>query len=125
MPVKLRTMAYTSGMMNKRVTVAKRAADAASGYGKGAGGARYSILGEFWAAEDFNKGVKSLREGAYDAYDTVMFRMRFHKDIDRWCLIQYQGRWYQIQSFNANYQDNQIQNTEMELANQQVTIVEE
>ena len=105
-------MAYTSGMMNKRVKVAKRAADAASGYGKGAGGVRYTILGEFWAAEDFNKGVKSLREGAYDAYDTVMFRMRYHADIDRWCLIQYQGRWYQIQI------------TAMELANQQVTIVE-
>ena len=124
MPEKLRTMAYTSGMMNKRVTVARRAADAASGYGKGAAGVRYTILGEFWAAEDFNKGVKSLREGAYDAYDTVMFRMRYNKDIDRWCLIQYQGRWYQIQSFNANYQENQIQITAMELANQQVTIVE-
>ena len=117
-------MAYTSGMMNKRVKVAKRAADASSGYGKGAGGVRYSILGEFWAAEDFNRGTKSLREGAIDAYDTVMFRMRYHADIDRWCLIQYQGRWYQIQSFNANYQDNQIQITAMELANQQVTIVE-
>ena len=125
MPEKLRTMAYTTGMMNKRVKVAKRATDAASGYGKGAGGVRYSILGEFWAAEDFNKGIKSLREGAIDAYDTVMFRMRYHADIDRWCLIQYQGRWYQIQSFNANYQDNQIQITAMELANQQVTIVEE
>lgn len=125
MPEKLRTMAYTTGMMNKRVTVAKRAADAASGYGKGAGGVRYSILGEFWAAEDFNKGIKSLREGAIDAYDTVMFRMRYHADIDRWCLIQYQGRWYQIQSFNANYQENQIQITAMELANQQVNIVEE
>ena len=124
MPEKLRTMAYSTGMMNKRVKVAKRAADAASGYGKGAGGVRYSILGEFWAAEDFNKGIKSLREGAIDAYDTVMFRMRYHADIDRWCLIQYQGRWYQIQSFNANYQDNQIQITAMELANQQVTIVE-
>lgn len=124
-PQKLRTMAYTTGMMNKRVKVARRAADAASGYGKGAAGVRYTILGEFWAAEDYNKGVKSLREGAYDAYDTVMFRMRYNKDIDRWCLIQYQGRWYQIQSFNANYQDNQIQITAMELANQQVTIVEE
>lgn len=117
-------MAYSTGMMNKRVVVAKRAADTATNFGKN-GQMRYTILGEFWAAEDFNKGVKSLREGAYDAYDTVMFRMRFNKDIDRWCLIQYQGRWYQIQSFNANYQDNQIQITAMELANQQVTIVDE
>ena len=35
----------------------------------------------------------------------------------------YQGRWYQIQSFNEDYQSNEIQITATELANQQVTIV--
>ena len=48
-------MAYTSGMMNKRVVVAKRAADTATNFGKN-GQMRYSILGEFWAAEDFIAG---------------------------------------------------------------------
>ena len=65
-----------------------------------------------------------LREGAYDAYDTVMFRMRYNAQIDRWCLLQYQGKWYQIQSFNESYQDNTIQITATEMANQKVTIVE-
>ena len=67
--------------MNKRVTVAKRATDTQESFGK-AGQPKYEILGTFWMSETFNKGVKSLREGAMDAYDTVMFRCRFNKDID-------------------------------------------
>lgn len=116
-------MSYSAGMMNKRVKVAKRVDSEGGSFGRSSGGQKYTILGEFWAAESFNKGVKSLREGAVDAYDTVMFRMRYHADIDRWCLVQYHGRWYQIQSFNADYQTNEIQITATEMANQQVTIV--
>ena len=110
-------------MLNKRIKVAKRVDSSGGDFGRASGGQRYTILGEFWAAESFNKGVKAMREGAIDAYDTVMFRMRYHADIDRWCLVQYQGRWYQIQSFNEDYQSNEIQITATELANQQVTIV--
>ena len=109
-------------MMKKRVTVAKRVTDTQESFGK-AGQPKYDILGTFWMAEDFNRGVKSLREGAMDAYDTVMFRCRFNKDIDRWCLLKYHGKWYQIQSFNESYQDNTIQITAIEMANQKVTIL--
>ena len=116
-------MAYSSGMLNKRITIAKRKDDAAESFGK-SGQPKYEVLGTFWAAEDFNRGVKSLREGAFDAYDTVMFRMRYYKGVDRWCLIQYNGKWYQIQSFNEDYQANEIQITATEMANQKVTIVE-
>ena len=109
--------------MNKRVVVAKRASNVAETFGK-SGQPKYEILGTFWMAETFNKGAKSMNNGALDAYDTVMFRCRFNKDIDRWCLLQYRGKWYQITSFNEDYQDNQIQITATELANQQVNIVE-
>lgn len=109
--------------MNKRVTIARRSSDASDTFGK-ANSPKYEILGEFWAAEDFNKGVKSLREGALDAYDTVMFRMRYNASIDRWCLIRFRGKWYQITSFNEDYQSNQIQITAVELANQQVNITD-
>lgn len=107
--------------MNKRVTVAKRATDTQETFGK-SGSPKYEILGTFWMAEDYNRGVKSLREGAFDAYDTVMFRCRYNKDIDRWCLLKYHDKWYQIQSFNESYQENQIQITAIEMANQQVNI---
>lgn len=115
-------MAYSTGILNRRVTVAKRTEDENQTFGK-AGQPKYELLGTFWAAEDFNRGTKSLREGAFDAYDTVMFRMRFNKHVDRWCLIQYRDKWYQIQSFNEDYQNNQLQITAIELANQQVNIV--
>ena len=109
--------------MKYRVTVAKRTTDDTATFLK-SGQPKYEILGTFWFGETFNKGVKSLREGALDSYDTVMFRCRFNKDIDRWCLLKFHGKWYQITSFNEDYQDNQIQITATELANQQVNIVE-
>ena len=110
-------------MMNKRVTIARRVDNPTETFGK-AGSPRYEILGEFWAAEDYTKGVKALREGAFDAYDTVMFRLRYNPDIDRWCLIKYLGKWYQVQSLNENYQENQIQVTAIEMSNQTVNIID-
>lgn len=110
-------------MMNKRIKVAKRVDSMGGDFGRSSGGQKYTLLGEFWASEKFNKGAKSLREGAVDAYNTVMFRMRYQKDIDRWCLIQYQGQWYQINSLNEDYQTNELQITATEMANQNVTIV--
>lgn len=112
-------------MLKKRVIIAKRAEQQAQVFGgAGNGTTQYTILGTFWAAEDFNRGTKSLREGAFDAYDTVMFRLRYNANIDEWCMVKFNGKWYQIQSFNADYQDNQIQITAVKMANQQVNIVE-
>ena len=109
--------------MNKRIKIAKRVDSTGGDFGRSSGGQKYTMLGEFWASEKFDKGMKSLREGAVDAYDTVMFRMRFNADVDRWCLIQYQGKWFQIQSCNEDYQANEIQITAKEMANQNVMIV--
>ena len=116
-------MAYSTGMMNKRVTIATRVKQEMGDFGLGSAGLEYQILGTFWAAEDFNRGTKALREGAVDAYDTVMFRMRYNAQIDRWCLIKYHDVWYQIDSFNASYHDNSIQITAREMSNQDVTII--
>ena len=110
-------------MLDKRVKVAKRYEEQNPTFGGSSSVTKYEILGTFWAAEDFNRGVKSLREGAYDAYDTVMFRLRYHECIDRWCVIQYQGKWYQIQSFHPDEQANTIQITATEMANNP-TIIE-
>ena len=108
--------------MNKRIKVAKRVDSEGGSFGRSSGGQKYTLLGEFWASEKFDKGMKSLREGAVDAYDTVMFRMRYNANVDRWCLIQYLGKWYEIQSLNGDYESNQLQMTAIERANQQVTI---
>ena len=117
-------MGYSSGMIGKRIKIAKRIDSTGGDFGRSSGGQKYTLLGEFWASEKFDKGMKSLREGAVDAYDIVMFRMRFNAEIDRWCLIQYQGKWFQIQSCNEDYQTNEIQITAKEMANQNVTIID-
>ena len=113
-------MAYTSGMLNKRIRIARRSKQSSDKFG---GKPNYEWLGWFWAAENWNKGVKSLQQGAIEAYDTVMFRLRWHACIDRWCLIWYNGTWYQILSFNADEHDNQIQITAQEIPNQNVTVI--
>jgi SPP1 family predicted phage head-tail adaptor len=117
-------MAYGAGMLKYRIKIAKRAADTMGKYGQNSGGQKYQLLGTFWAGETFSKGAKALQEGAMEAYDVLMFRMRYRSDIDRWCLIQYRGKWYEIKSLQEDYQDNQIQIIAKEMANQKVTIIE-
>lgn len=117
-------MAYSAGMLDKKITFYRRATAEDGKYGKNSAGEKYELVGTFNAGEDFNKGVKSLRLGAVEAYDVVMFRMHYRKSIDRWCLIKYNGVWYEIESFNANQREDQIQITAHERVNQKVTIVE-
>ena len=111
-------------MLNKRIKIVRRTTQAVAARATDTGGVKYEELGTFWASETWSKGVKALHEGAMDAYDTVMFRMRYNKDVDRWCLIQYHGKWYQIQSLNEDYHDNQLQITAIEMPNQKVNIIE-
>lgn len=114
---------YSAGMRNKVVTFAKRYADPnADDFGK-SGQPKYEIVDDFWVAEDFARGTKNMREGSLDAYDTVMFRMEYDDRIDRWCLINYHGKWFQITSLNDDYQTNKIQITAVEMANQKVNII--
>ena len=121
---------YSRDLLQERVAVAKRVAQEMGDFGMASGGQQYEWLNQvesdhgFWCKHDWNKGVKSLREGAYDAYDTVMFRMDFDPAIDRWCLLQFEGKWYQIQSLNGSQRENKLQITAIEMANQKVTIVE-
>ena len=103
------------------MTVAKRATDESATFGGGQ--MKYEIIGTFWASKKFNKGMKSLMEGALDAYNTVMFRMDYHANIDRWCILQSQGKWYQIESFNDSFQENEIQITAKEIANPKSIVI--
>lgn len=114
---------YDAGMRSKRITIARRAETTGGQFSQRSAGQKYEIIGTYWAAEDFNKGTKSLREGAVDAYDTVMFRMNWYPGIDRWCIIQYDGTWYQINSFNASRQQNTIQITATEMPNQNILFI--
>ena len=120
---------YSRDLLQERVAVAKRVAQEMGDFGMASGGQQYEWLNQvesdhgFWCKHDWNRGTKALREGAVDAYDTVMFRMDFDPNIDRWCLLQFDGVWYQIQSLNASFHENKIQITAIEMSNQDVTII--
>ena len=75
----------------------------------------YEDAGCVWANVTWSKGVKALHEGALDAYDTVLIRMRWNKLVRRDSQLVYDGVTYQIQSFHADRQDNTIQITATEI----------
>ena len=80
----------------------------------------YRRAGKVSAAYKFNKGAKALREGALDAYNTVMFQLNFSSNINitRDCLVEFRGKIFQIQSLNDDYQANKIVITATEMATQ-------
>lgn len=107
--------------MNKRVHVINRGADAAGDFGRNSGGRSYAYAMTVWASVRFNKGTKSLREGALDAYDTLIFGMRYHATITRESMLVWDGRTFQITSFNRDYQTNEIQITAVEAPGKDLT----
>lgn len=80
----------------------------------------YRRAGKVFSSYKFNKGTKALREGALDAYNTVLFQLNFSSNISitRDSLIEFRGKIYQIQSLNDDYQANKIVITATEMATQ-------
>lgn len=103
-------MAYTSGLLKYRVTILNK--QVASGFGETTS---YQPAATVWADVTWNKGVKALREGALDAYDTVLIRMRWNNVVTRDSRLLHDGVTYQIQSLHADRQDNTIQITAQEM----------
>ena len=103
-------MAYTSGMLKYRVTILNK--QVATGFGETTS---YQPAATVWADVTWSKGAKALREGALDAYDTVLIRMRYNDVVTRDSRLQADGVTYQIQSLHANRQENTIQITATEI----------
>ena len=96
-------------MRNHRITILNKVSPAEKAFGEKTG---YKREGSLNSSYEFNKGTRALREGALDAYDSVMFRLNFSgnvaKKITRESLIEMHGKIYQIQSLNEDYHDNKI-----------------
>lgn len=103
-------MAYTSGLLKYRVTILNK--QVASGFGETTS---YQPAATVWADITWSKGSKALREGALDAYDTVLIRMRYNDIVTRDSRLEHDGVTYQIQSIHRDYQDNTIQITATEV----------
>ena len=103
-------MGYSSGMLKYRVTVLNK--QVATGFGETTS---YQPAATVWADVTWSKGAKALREGALDAYDTVMIRMRWNNVVTRDSRLQHGDVTYQIQSLHADRQENTIQITATEI----------
>ena len=97
-------------MLKYRVTILNK--QVASGFGETTS---YQPDTTVWADLTWSKGVKSLREGALDAYDTVIIRMRYNQIVTRDSLLVHDGRTYQIQSFHRDQRENIVQITAVEM----------
>lgn len=100
---------FTAGMRNHRITILNKVTPSEKAFGEKTG---YKRDGSLNSSYEFNKGTKALREGSLDAYDTVIFRLNFSgnaaETITRESLIEMHGKIYQIQSLNADHQENKI-----------------
>jgi SPP1 family predicted phage head-tail adaptor len=103
-------MAYQSGFLHNRVTIWNKVVS--TGFGDITS---WQDVGTVWANVTFSRGMKSLREGALDAYDTVIIRMRYNKIVTRDSLLVHDGRTYQIQSFHRDMRENIVQITAVEM----------
>lgn len=105
-------MAYTSGILNKRVEILNKVAPEGSTFGTTT---KYEPVACVWADVTWSKGTKSLREGALDAYDVVLVRMRWNTIVTRDSRLRHDGKTYQILSLNADRRENQVQITAQEI----------
>lgn len=103
-------MAYTSGLLRHRVIILNK--QVATGFGETTS---YQPAACVWADVTWSKGTKALREGALDAYDTVLIRMRWNNIVTRDSRLKCDGVTYQIQSLHADRQENTIQITATEI----------
>ena len=106
-------MAYTSDILKHRVTILNK--QVATEFGETTS---YQPAACVHADLTWKKGQKALNEGALDAQDTVLIRMRWNNIVTRESRLQCDGVTYQIQSLHADRQENTIQITATEIITQ-------
>ena len=111
-------MGYSSGLLKSRVTIRNKVAGTAFGETT-----HYEDIVTVWANVTWTKGVKAMREGALDVYDTVMIRMRWNNIVTRDSLLVHNGKTYQILSLHEDRQENTVQITAQEMIQDAPTAV--
>lgn len=102
-------MAYSSGMLKDRVEILTRQRATSGSRGRGSGEPTFDAVGTVWASVTWTKGARPMQEGALEAYDVVMIRMRWNDIVNRDCRLRSGGKTYQILQLQEGRQDNQIQ----------------
>ena len=105
-------MAYSTGLLKHRVTIMNKVMPTQGEFGETT---RFEPAATVWAQVTWSKGVKALRDGALDAYDTIMVRMRYNAIVTRDSRLLINGVTYQIQSLHADHRANTLQITATEI----------
>lgn len=105
-------MSYSSGMLNYMVAILNKKAAADKKFGEKTS---YEKVACVHAGLTWKKGQRALNEGAMDAIDTVMFRMRWNNVVTRESRLECEGVTYQIQSLHADRRADTIQITATEI----------
>ena len=104
-------MTYSSGMLHYIVKILNKKAETA----KFGDTTTYEEVGCVHANVTWKKGQKALNEGALDAQDTVLIRMRWNNIVNRFSRLECDGVTYQIQSLHADRMEDTIQITATEI----------
>ena len=104
-------MAYTTGMLNKRITIQNRIEATAGKFGLDGSGIEWEDTTCVWASVEWAKGMRAMNAGAPDAYAIVLVRMRWTPFVTMRSRIVHEGVTYQIlpETFHPDHQANTIQ----------------
>lgn len=102
--IKSKVMAYQAGFRNHLVTIRNKVV--ATGFGDTT---TYQDVKTVHAAKTWKHGAKAMREGALDAYDTVLFRMDWNDIVRRDSLLVCEGKTYQVMSLEGDFRTNEIE----------------
>lgn len=105
-------MSYQRGFLRDRITLwnpTRKDSEYGAGYIK------YTPMAKVWANVSFVKGQRALRNGEVDVYQTVMVRLDCHAMLTKRTRIEYDGRFWIIDSFNRDLGKNECQLTMFEI----------
>ena len=101
-------MAYPSGYLSDRLTIRNKVVT--TGFGETTG---YVVAGSCCGKKIWKSGSKVLREGALDAIDMVIFRMRYDEGkrlgLARDSQICCDGKTYQVLTVEGDKKENQME----------------
>ena len=104
-----KNMSYSTGLLKDRVEILVRQRATSGERGRGSGEPVFEVATSVWGAVTWTKGARAMQEGALEAYDVVMIRMRWNDIVNRDCRLRSGGKTYQILQFQEDRQGNQIQ----------------
>ena len=113
-------MAYTTSILDKRITIQNRKEATTGKFGRYSQGVEWEDTCSVWASVEWAKGLRTLREGAIDAYGCVVVRMRYNCMTNMRSRIVWEGVAYQIlpETFHADKHANTIQFTAQAVINE-------